>query len=82
MAKNRVVKLVDGDPVANVRVVATHRLNKVLEAIRVFGNCYGSNYEWTEEQIAKADRAILDAAEQAITNIKDGVKIAKAGVQL
>ena len=61
----RTVKLTDNAK-DNVKNVGTYRLNKVLDAIRVLGNCCGSQYDWTEDQIETVDKTILDAAEKAV----------------
>lgn len=81
MAKTRTHCLTD-DPTKNVSNMASYRLNMALDAIRVFGNCCGSNYKWTEEQIEKADKALLDAMDRAIGNIKDGKAITETGIRL
>jgi hypothetical protein len=62
--------------------IATYRLGRVIEALRVFGECCGSQYAWEPEQIEKADQAILEAAEKAITSIKEGKQLADAGIVL
>ena len=68
--------------VENVKDYATFRLNNAIHGIEVFGNCFGKSYEWTEEQIDKAETALLKAVERYIGQIRTGTKITEIGVQL
>lgn len=81
ITRERKVKLSDNAE-QNVKVFACARLNKALAGIRVFGNCYGSKFQWTNEQIEIAEQAILTAAETAIQNLRTGKKIASSGIKL
>ena len=82
--KTRTHKLVKDNPEANVKGLATYRLNQAIKAIQNFGQCFGNNYAgaWTSERIEKADLALMNAVEQAITNIKEGKQIADVGIVL
>jgi len=71
--RTRTVKLTDNAK-TNVTNMATYRLNKMLDAIRVFGNCCGKSYEWTPEQIAKAENIGFEAFNTALANIRNGKK--------
>lgn len=66
----------------NVSLFATARINKAANAIKVFGNCYGSKYEWTPEQIDKAEAVLYETVETAIKNIRIGKEIVAAGITL
>ena len=67
---------------ANVKTVATYRLNNAVKSIGTFGQCFGSNYKWTEQQIEKAEKELCDAMAAALDNIRVGKRIAAAGIQL
>ena len=48
--------------------IAESRTNKILEMIRLLGNCsYKSNYEYTEEDVKK----IFNAIEKELKNTKN-----------
>lgn len=79
--KTRTVVMSD-DSAENVKNVGTYRLNNALASIKTFGQCYTGRFDWTEAQIETATNALCDAVDLAMKNITDGVKIAKAGIQL
>jgi hypothetical protein len=79
--RKRTVVLTD-DAAKNVKTVATYRLNNAVKSIGTFGQCFGSNYEWADDQIELAETALLKAVESTMENIRTGKKIAKAGIQL
>lgn len=79
--RTRTVVMSD-DSAENVKNVGTYRLNNALSSIKTFGQCYTGKFDWTPEQIEKASDALCDAVDLAMKNITDGVKIAKAGIQL
>ena len=81
MVRKRIVVMSD-DSALNVKNVGTYRLNNAVASIKTFGQCYTGKFDWTEEQIEKAKGALCNAVDQAMKNITDGVKIAKAGIQL
>lgn len=66
----------------NVKLFACSRLNKAVNSVKVFGNCFGNKYEWTDEQIAKAEQALQNVVESAINNLRTGKKINDAGITL
>jgi len=66
----------------NVSHYACARLNKAVKSMQVFGNCFGSKYEWTPEQIEKAETVLYEAAEAAVNNIRVGKEIVAAGITL
>ena len=79
--RTRKVVLTD-DTTKNVKLFACSRLNKAVGAIRVFGQCFGSKYDWQPEQIDKAEAVLREQVEQTINNIKTGKKIAESGISL
>lgn len=81
MERKRTVVMSD-DSAQNVKTVGTYRLNNALASIKTFGQCYTGKFDWTDEQIETAETALSDAVVLAMKNITDGVKIAKAGIQL
>ncbi len=44
--------------------LATPRVNKILKAIDTLGNCSGSSYEYTDEQVEAMFGAIQNALDQ------------------
>jgi hypothetical protein len=66
----------------NVSKFACARLNKAANSVRVFGQCFGSKYDWKTEQIDKAEEELICAVESAIENLRTGKKIAAAGITL
>ncbi len=81
MVRKRTVVMSD-DSALNVKNVGTYRLNNAVASIKTFGQCYTGKFDWSGEQIEKAKGALRNAVDQAMKNITDGVKIAKAGIQL
>lgn len=79
--RTRLVKLTD-DTSKNVSHFACARLNKAATSIKVFGQCFGSKYSWTPEQIDKAEAVLYERVEQAVNNLRTGKKIADAGISL
>lgn len=67
--KVRTVKLTD-DPVANVRVVASNRLGKVVKAITALGRCSGKKFKYTDAQIDKIGLVINNAVNTAFDAIR------------
>lgn len=84
MAKTRKCKL-SGDAKANVKIVATYKLNRFLSAAKGLGNCCGPMFDYsgakmTPEQIADL---ILSVSTLAAENIRKGAKTtAVSGLQL
>jgi hypothetical protein len=74
--------VLSNDANENVKKFACARLNKAAATIRVFGQCFGSKYSWTPEQIDKAQAVLTQQVEQAIDNIRTGKRIAEAGISL
>ena len=66
----------------NVSKFACGRLNKTVASIRVFGQCYGAKYDWTDEQIGKAETVLLEAVQKAVEQIKSGSGVCVAGISL
>jgi hypothetical protein len=81
MSRKRKVTLTD-DKKKNVTSFACARLNKAVNSIRVFGQCYGGKYDWTDEQIDKAETALKEATVKAIDQIKSGSGVCVAGISL
>jgi len=81
MSRKRKVTL-SNNKKENVARFACSRLNKAVNAVRVFGNCYGSNYDWTDEQIEKAETYLLDEVQKSIEQIRSGSGVAIAGISL
>ena len=80
--RTRTNKLTD-DAAANVKKLATYRLNKALDALGTFGLCYrGDNYSWTDEQVDKAEAALYAKVETVIANIRSGKAVVELAVQL
>jgi hypothetical protein len=79
--RTRKVKLSD-DAVMNVKMFACNRLNKAVNAVSVFGNCFGHKYNWQAEQIDIAEAALTTAVKAAMDNLRVGKKIAEAGIKL
>jgi hypothetical protein len=79
--RTRKVVLSD-DSTANVKMFACARLNKAATSIKVFGQCFGTKYNWSPEQIDKAESVLMQQVEQAVNNIRTGKKIAEAGISL
>lgn len=77
----RKIKLSD-DKKANVTVFACSRLNKAVNSMRVFGQCYGANYDWTDEQLKIARTELLGAVEKAMSQLRAGSAVAVAGISL
>jgi len=77
----RKIKLSD-DKKANVTVFACSRLNKAVNSIRVFGQCYGANYNWADEQLEIAEAELLNAVEKAMSQLRAGSAVAVAGISL
>ena len=70
------IKLDNLNPIEAVEKFAAKRLSSALDGIRVFGQCFGSRYDWTNEQIIEADTLLLGACTKAIEQIQMGSKIA------
>ena len=70
------------NPGENVKDIAAYRLGNAVKGIGTFGQCFGKNYDWTEEQIVKAEVYLADAVADAIDNIRAGKRIAAAGIVL
>ena len=66
----------------NVTAFACSRLNKTVNSIRVFGQCYGNKYSWSDEQIETAETVMLEAVQKAIEQIKSGSGVCVAGISL
>lgn len=79
--RERKVKLSD-DTSKNVSMFACSRLNKAATSIKVFGQCFGSKYNWSAEQINKAELALQESVKSAIENLRTGKKITDAGIRL
>ena len=79
--RERKVKLSD-DAEKNVKMFACARLNKAVTGVKVFGNCFGNNYQWSAEQIDKAESVLHEAVNIAISNLRTGKKIVEAGITL
>ena len=80
-ARKRKVTMTDNKK-ENVTKFACSRLNKAVNGVRVFGQCYGGKYEWTDEQIEKAETVLLEAVQKAIDQIKSGSGVCVAGISL
>ena len=79
--KTRLVKLTD-DPKGNVTKFACGRLASALNSVRIFGNCYGGKYDWSKEQIDKAEAMLKAAVDGAIGDLRHGKRAASLGITL
>jgi hypothetical protein len=41
--------------------IATPRVQRVIKGLNVLGNCAGSGYAYTPEQVVKMEKVLLDA---------------------
>ena len=79
--RTRTNKLTD-DSAANVKKLATYRLNKALDALGTFGLCCNDSYSWTDEQVEMAEQALYAKVETVIANIRNGKAVIELAVQL
>jgi hypothetical protein len=70
------------DAKLNVVNFAAYRLSHAVNAIRVFGNCFGRQYDWTPAQISKAKGILMESVSAAMDNIEHGHKAASLGIVL
>lgn len=81
ITRARKIKLSD-DKKANVSVFACSRLNKAVNSIRVLGQCYGANYDWSNEQLEIVETELFKAVEKAMNQLTAGSAVAVAGISL
>lgn len=70
----------DETPVDRFRRLAGARLDDAIGKINLIGNCFGTLYSYTPEQVTIIEKELAEATSKAVANLRAGKKEDKGRV--